>query len=381
MKVLMVAGAMHVGGIENQLMHLTRNADKEQFQIDFTSTKPDAFYREEIEELGGNFILLSVESREHPFKYCREMYRIMKNGKYDIVHSHELFHSGITLFLAKLAGIPCRFAHAHNWCEGDETGNNYSFVRRMYQKIMRFLICHCSTVQIACSTWAGKFLYGEKTMKKDSYHLVYNSVDTKNFLDKYEQKETGELCEPEWKNVINVARVSVVKNQIFLVEVAKELKRRNKNIRILCVGSGDDDIVEKVSKAIKDNQVEDHIIMLGVRKDVDVLFRKSHAFILPSKYEGMPLVMIEAQATGLPCISADTYSREVDFGLDMVKWLSLEAGVKEWTDAVEEAVDTERATKEKVEAVVYEKGFDSKVFTQTLCTLYQQDYNLRGNKK
>ena len=117
-KVLIITGTMDVGGIENQLMHLLRNADREKFQIDFTSTIPDAFYREEIETLGGRYLQIPHMSQRNPIPYCKALYRIMKDGEYDVVHSHELFHSGIVLLVAKLAGVPGRFAHAHNWQDG-----------------------------------------------------------------------------------------------------------------------------------------------------------------------------------------------------------------------------------------------------------------------
>lgn len=376
----MVAGNMHVGGIENQLMHLARNADKRKFQIDFTSTMPDAFYRGEIEQLGGNFILIPPMNWKKPMEYCNALLRVMKEGNYDIVHSHELFHSGITLWLAKRAGVPCRFAHAHNWCDDDGTGRKRSTMRTVYNFIMQRMINRYSTVQIACSSWAGKFLYGEKTHKKDSYHLVYNSVDTGKFLDKYNQLETGEFCNDGWISVLNVARITAVKNQKFLVEIAEEFRKRGDKIRILCAGNGDEEYEAQVRSMIEKKKLGKYIQLLGVRKDIDALMRKCSAFVLPSKYEGMPLVMIEAQAAGLPCVSADTYSPEVDFGIGTVVWMPLDAGMSAWADELEKAVQKGRAEKADVVKAVQEKRFDSKMFAETLCELYEKDYLLRKAK-
>lgn len=370
-KVLIITGTMHVGGIENQLMHLLRNADREKFQIDFTSTMPDAHYREEIEALGGKFILIPEMSRRNPIPYCRVLYRIMKDGHYDIVHSHELFHSGIVLLVAKLAGVPGRFAHAHNWQDGDGTGKRRSLARTVYNGIMGRLIHICSTDQLACSTLAGEFLYGKKTMRKDSYHLVFNSVDAARFLDRYGQEETGEFCDG-WVNVLQVGRVTRVKNQMFLVNIAEEFRRRGKRIRILYAGSGDWDYEVQVMDRIKAGGLQDYIVALSVRGDIDTLMRKAAAFVLPSRYEGMPLVLIEAQTSGLPCVAADTFSHEVDFGLGRVQWLSLEAGAAVWADAIERAVAAGRADKEQVVRAVEEKGFDSRSFARTLCGLYEK---------
>lgn len=370
-KILIITGQMGIGGIENQLMHLLRQADKEKFQIDFTSTIPDGYYRREIETLGGRYIQIPPMSHRNPLPYCQALYRVMKDGQYDIVHSHELFHSGIVLLVAKTAGVPCRIAHAHNWQDHSGDGERRSAVRTIYNHIMRRMILRCSTGQIACSTLAGKFLYGEKTLLKDSYHLVFNSVDTAKFLEQYDHPESGEFCGDGWTNVLQVGRVTKVKNQLFLTEIAKTWKAQGKKIRILCAGSGDADYSGLVNRTIAENSLSEHIRMLGSRDDIDVLMRKASAFVLPSRYEGMPLVMIEAQASGLPCVTADTFSREVDFGLGRVQWLPLQAGAMCWADAIETAITQGRAPRQDVTRVVAEKGFDSREFARKLCQIYE----------
>lgn len=373
-KVLIVAGDMHIGGIENQLMHLLRNADKENFQIDYTSKRPDAYYREEIETLGGKYIQIPVMEHSNPFPYLKALYRTMKDGEYDVVHSHELFHSGIVLAVAKIAGVPARIAHAHNWQDHDGVNTKRSAVRTVYNAIMRCSINACATEKMACSTLAGKFVYGEKALKKDNYHLVFNSVDTTRFLEQYDRKEDGEFC-GDWINVLQVGRTTRVKNQKFLTEVAAEFKRRGRNIRILCAGNGDEDYVQEVRAAIDAGDLQEYIHMLGVRSDIDVLMRKASAFVLPSQYEGMPLVLIEAQASGLPCVVADTFSHEVDFEIDKVQWLSLDGDAGRWADALESAIASGRAKKEDIVRVVREKRFDAKMFAQTLCEVYEKGTN------
>ena len=157
-RVLILAGAMNVGGIENQLMHLLRQADKEQFQIDFTTTADHPFYEDEILSLGGNCIHIPGTDGKHFLKYCKAIYRVMKNGEYDIVHSHELFHSGMVLFTAKLAGVKHRFVHAHS--SNQEYGKNWK--RHLYNWVMRRMILRNATCFLACSTLAGEFLFGKK---------------------------------------------------------------------------------------------------------------------------------------------------------------------------------------------------------------------------
>lgn len=370
-KILLIAGPLNLGGIENQLMHLVRQADQSRFQFGFIATDPDSVYLPQIRELGCRIHLIPRAKTQGHTAYCRALYRVMKAEKYDIVHSHELFHSGMVLFLAKLAGIPHRFVHAHNWDDGDGSGRKRSLPRTIYNAVMRLAINRFSTCRIACSTLAGQFLYGKK-----DFHLLFNSVDTGRFLEHYHDPESGEFCDG-MTNVLHVGRVNAVKNQLFLVDVALELRRRAKNIRILCAGSGDEGYQTQVENAIREQDLNEYIRLIGVRSDIDVLMRKSSAFVLPSKYEGMPLVLIEAQASGLPCISADTFSHEVDFGIGKLSWLPPDADAAAWADAIEAAVQQARAEKAAVVRAVAEQGFDSDSFARKLCGLYTAALEVR----
>lgn len=371
--MLIVTATMNAGGLENQLMHLLRNADKEKFQIDFSSKVENSYYRKEIESLGAKYYVLPEMNKKNVFSYFREMVRIMKTGKYDVVHSNELFHSGVVLFAAYLAGVKCRIAHSHSIYDLDDINAQRSIVRKMYSSVMRWMILKFSNVQIGCSTAAGEFLFGEKAVKKDTYHLLFNSVDTKEYLENYDNEEAGEFCESDWINVLHVGRVYEVKNQLFIAEIAEEFKKRNKKTRILCAGKGNQEYMSQVQEIIKNKELHEHMKMLGVRKDISTLLRKSKAFILPSLYEGMPLVLIEAQASGIHCVSADTFSKEVDFGIDSIDWLSLQAGAEKWANAIETAIEKGRKEKAVVVNAIEEKGFDSRIFTKKLCELYVQN--------
>ena len=354
-------------------MHLLRQADKSRFQIDFTTTADHPFYRDEIKALGAKCIRIPATDGWRFLRYCRAIFRVMRDGEYDVVHSHELFHSGMVLLTARLAGVKHRFVHAHNWMEGNDPKAKKSLKRRVYNHVMQRLIQWNATEFVACSSLAGRFLYGEKVTKKSNYHLVFNSVDTSRFIEHYAQSECGEFCNDGWINVLQVGRFTPVKNQLFTAEIAKELKTRGRKIRILCAGNVGGYYDEAVEDKIREYRLEDRMVLLGIRKDIDSLMRKSSAFLLPSLYEGMPLVMIEAQAAGLPCVSADTYSHEVDFGIGSVKWLSLDRGAEAWADELEKAVNRPRADKTEVERAIQEKGFDSRQFTQKICALYEED--------
>ena len=136
-KVLILAGEMDVGGIENQLMHLLRCSNKDKFRIDFTSTvNYRLFYQDEMESLGAKIIRLPSTEGWRFIRYCRALFRVLLEERYDIIHSHELFHSGMVLLTARIAGVKHRFVHAHNWSDDDGSGMKKSVKRRNYNYVM-----------------------------------------------------------------------------------------------------------------------------------------------------------------------------------------------------------------------------------------------------
>lgn len=369
-KVLIVAGRMDVGGIENQLMHLLRNTDQTQFQIDFTTTDEHPFYEDEIIALGSHCIRLPETDGRRFFHYCKALYRVIRNGEYDVVHSHELFHSGMVLLTAKLAGVRCRIVHAHS--SNQVLGK--SLARRSYTAAMRWLILHCATEFCACSTLAAEFLYGEKILKRSNYHLIVNSVQTSCFLPKPVELLSKDSDRDGWMTVLQVGRFCDEKNFPLSIRIASECKRRGDKIRFQFVGNNgtENPYVREVQRLIHKEGLEDTVVLLGVRKDINELMKQADAFLLPSKHEGMPLTLIEAQAACLPCVAADTFSHEVDFGVGAVNWLSLNASVEAWADAVEQAAQRNKTDADLVKTAIIEKGFDVSCFSNKLCTLYKR---------
>ncbi len=366
-RVLIVAGAMEVGGIENQLMHLLRQADNTKFQIDFTTTEDHPFYQDEIEALGGRCIRIPATEGRHFLRYCKALYRVIKDGGYDVVHSHELFHSGMVLLTARLAGVRHRFAHAHS--SNQEKGN---LIRRFYYAVMRRLILRNATEFLACSSLSARFLFGDGITDRKNYHLVVNSVDTARFLPEENRRDSDEKNCPE---ILQVGRFSDEKNYLFSVQIAEACKRRGDRFHFIFVGNNGEAYESAVRKQIEEKQLEDTVFFLGIRKDVDQLMKRADAFLLPSKFEGMPLTLIEAQASGLPCVVADTFSHEVDFGLGAVQWLKLNDGVEAWADALERAVSRGRAGRAAVVEAIEVGGFDSRMFAEKICDLYEKSVN------
>lgn len=366
LRILIVTGTMEVGGIENQMMNLLRQADKSKYQIDFTTTEEHPYYEDEIRSLGSRCVHIPDTGKKHYYRYCKAIYRVMKDGQYDVVHSNELFHSGMVLLMARLAGVRQRFAHAHS------SNQSYGFnpIRRLYHRLMRRLILNNATCFLACSSAAGEFLYGRSIHNSNNYHVVFNTVDTNRFLPN--EAETRDSSPGDQKTVLQVGRFSDEKNFLFSVQVAATCRDRGDNFHFSFVGNSGNSYEVQVCEYIRKQGLEDTVSLLGVRKDVNLLMRQADLFILPSKYEGMPLTLIEAQAACLPCVVADTFSHEVDFGIDAVTWLPPDASAEEWATTLERVSHRKKPNRQTVENAIQKGGFDTSQFVERITSLYSE---------
>lgn len=379
-RVLIIAGEMNIGGQENQLMNIIRYADKRKFQIDFTSTAHNPHYKKEMIALGGQCLFIRDTEGRHFLRYCLDLYKILKKGKYDIVHANELFHSGMVLAVAKYAGVKGRIAHSHS-SNQDYKGD---YLRQAYSAVMRKMILRYGNCFLACSSVAAEFLYGHSILQNPRYHLIKNSVDTERFLTASFSETDETPSQGDWKNVLQVGRFCDVKNFLFTCDLAKWCRDNGKKIRFLCVGNsgiGSEYEYEKeVRQKIEAFGIEGYMHILGLRSDVEMLMKKADALLLPSKFEGMPLTIIEAQASGLPCVVADTFSHEVDFGIDLITWLKLNDGVERWVEELIKAVGKERPRREIIQAAIDKGGFDSSAYAAKICSLYEQLYKEKAYK-
>ena len=216
---------------------------------------------------------------------------------------------------------------------------------------MRRLILKNATTYLACSSAAGRFLYGEKALLLKNYHVIFNSVDTARFLPA--KNKAGSSTTRDLKTVLQVGRFSDEKNFLFTVDVAAACRDRGDHFRFLFIGNNENSYEKQVRAAIHGHKLEQSINLLGIRKDVNTLMQQSDVFLLPSKYEGMPLTLIEAQAACLPCIVADTFSHEVDFGIGTVSWLSPDASAEEWAVKLEQVSGRPKPDRDKVAAAAW----------------------------
>lgn len=296
-RILHVLGGMGQGGTENFLMNLYRNIDKEKIQFDFLVNR-EGFFDDEIERLGGRIYYIPALQKVGQISYVSHLKEFLLNHKeYKIIHSHLNQVTGLILEVANKVNIPIRIAHSHN------SKSNKHLIIKIYKKYLGNKIVKNATDLWACSDIAGNWLYGKNTK---NVKIIKNAIDLEKFeySEKVRNKVRKDFNIEEKDFVIgNIGRFSYQKNQIFLLEVLKELKNINKNTKLMLVGNGS--LKEKLIKHSKELNIEDSIIWLENRTDVNELLQAMDFFVFPSKFEGLGIVLIEAQSAGLKCIASE----------------------------------------------------------------------------
>lgn len=345
------------------LMSLYRDVDKAKIQFDFLEfTDGVSDFSAEIEELGGRILKCKWSQSPSRFLATQKVIAnlIRDEGPYTAVHSHTLFASGAVLNAARAAGVPVRIAHSHNTSDAG-TG----LVERSYRAAARWLIQRNATARVACSSDAGRYLFGHAFADNGGI-VVPNSVDLERFRPRV--SATGEPRASIKKKVklVSVARFELVKNHRFLVELADELRARDVGFTMKFVGQGT--LQSAIAAEIVEKDLGHWIEMLGLRSDVEEILRDSDALLMPSLWEGLPVTLVEAQATGLPCLVSETVTRDADLGLGLLNYLPIDS-VSAWADAIE-AGFPHRPTSPEIQDALGARGYTVEASLEKLLPLY-----------
>ena len=367
-RVLHVVGAMNRAGTETMLMNIYRNIDREKVQFDFISySKEEAHYDKEIKELGGKVIKLSKTTS------VKELINAIKeNGPYEVVHAHTLFNSGIAMLAAKKCGIKNRISHAHTTLD-----NGSSIARKIYINSMRFLINKYSTQTLACSREAGKYLFGEKEINKAKYSYFPNLINYEELLHKPEREVIKFKEEYNLNDGIVIGHIGTLKeskNHKFLIEIAKYMTEQNIDVKLLLVGEGS--LRKELEDLTREYNISDRVHILGIREDINVMLHSMDVFVFPSIFEGLGLVLLEAQAAGLPCIVSEAIQPEADLGLNLFTNLKLDDGVEIWSKHIMKSVNKKEISLDKVS-----RAFEEKEYSKDRCiSKLMKIYNIESNK-
>ena len=331
-KVAEVIGKYVGGGLEEVVLNYTSRLDKEKFDIDFIIDEDSTFIpTEKIKNAGINIII--VPPYQKVFAYQKALIKVFKENKYDIVHSHENTLSVFPLRAAKRAGVKIRIAHSHS------TTNSKEKKRNMQKQILRLFSKLYATDYMACSELAGRWLFGNDEFEKGNVFVLNNAIDLEKFKfnEKIRKEKRKELnIEDDTLVIGHIGRFVTQKNHSQLIEIFYELQNINSNSKLLLIGQGP--LQEVIKYKVNSLNLQDKVLFLGQRNDVNELYQAFDCFVLPSLYEGLPVVGVESQAMSLPCIFSDDMTKETKL-LKHTKFLSLDKSPKEWANEILESVN------------------------------------------
>lgn len=323
-RVLQVFPQMNNAGTEKVIMNLYRNMDRNKVQFDFLISKLGELDNQ-IRELGGEIFQIEVTNKKD---YYNKLLKFFLKHKYKIIHVHTQGNMEVILRAAKDCGIKCRIIHSHN-------------SRQDLPKIFKLLTLHRNLVIeknatdfFACSKEAAKWLF--PTKYKDA-KIIYNAIDIKKFSykedirNKVRKKLKIQLDE---RVIVNVGRLAKQKNQIRLIKIAKKLVNKNSKLKFIIVGCGP--LEEKLKQEVKNKKLDNYFLFLGNRNDVNEILMASDLFVFPTLHEGLGIVIIEAQFSGLKCITSDKVPEEADIGKNLLTRIKLSSSDEKWTECIME---------------------------------------------
>ena len=326
-KIAHVIGKWVGGGVEAVVMNYYRNIDHSKIQFDFICDDDsiDIPY-EEIESLGGKIIL--IPPYQKVLKYQKQLKEVLKAGNYKIVHSHINTLSVFPLYAAKKAGVPVRIAHSHS------TTNKKEWKKNLLKLALRPFAKLYATNYFACTEHAGRWLFGDKEFEKGNVYILNNAIDIDKFkyneeVRKQKRKELG--IDDDTLVIGHIGRFVEQKNHRFLIDVFNEVHKKNKNSKLILVGQGP--LEWKIRNKVKNMNLEENVIFLGQRRDVNELYHAFDMLILPSLYEGLGIVLIEAEISGVHCVCSEEVPRIVDI-TKKVQFISLGKTAENWSEKI-----------------------------------------------
>ena len=320
-RILLVSPSeLCVGGVSKVIITLTKELHEEYIFDLATLSAKRGYFDAEFSSYGGTIYRIpSIQYLEHKilhplsfFQIRKEITKILKRNRYDVIHCHGGYLDGACLLAAAQLGLPVRISHGH----GTYVWNGRNLFMRFYFWFAKKYIKKYATVRLACSSIAGDTLF-----LGDDYENILNPVDLSEYAGIERMPHVG-------INLLQIGYFCKRKNQVFSVELLHVLRQRNIDAHLSLIGyPSEHDYFEKINKMIKQFGLEQFVSILPPDQDKRSEFAQADYLLLPSTSEGLPLVALESQAAGVPCLMSDTISTDSDVGAgfflpynDLEKW-------------------------------------------------------------
>lgn len=371
LRVLQVGMTRNLGGIETYLIEQFRHLDKTKIDYDFVNITGEYSICYEDEILASGSKIFKVVSRhKNPLLHYWQWFNILlqNKGVYDVIvlNTNSLEYV-FPLVLGKIFGIPVRVIHSHN--SGFE--NKQGLARRLLVGMNKKLLAWSANLRFACSQFAGQWMF-----KDNPYHVIYNAIDIHKYdADLIVREETRNALGLHTElTLLHVGRFSYQKNHSFLLDIFKEVHAIQPDSVLLLVGdtTEESEFLTEVKRKIKAYGLENVVRLLGRRDDVNKIMQAADVLVMPSFFEGLTVVGIEAQASDLPLLLSDTVTKELGL-LPSTQFISLEAGPTAWAEAIVNSKQHNRQSRyEELKAAGYDIGNETERVEKLLIDAYHE---------
>lgn len=360
-RIAQIVGKWVGGGVEAFIMNYYRNIDKSKIQFDFIIDKDSSMPppEEEIKQMGGR--VFYIPPYQKIFSYKKELKKILKKGKYKIIHSHINTLSIFPLRVAKKVGIPIRIAHSHS------TTNKQEWKKNLLKTILKKFSRVYATDYFCCSELAGRWMFGNKAFNEGKVTIINNAINIQKFIydEKVREKKRKELnIENDTLVIGHIGRFIPQKNHTFLIDIFNEIHQKKENSVLLLAGQGA--LQSEIKEKVKTLGLEDAVKFLNQRNDINELYQAFDVFLLPSLYEGLGIVLIEAQVSGICCFVSTEVPTSSKI-TDDVEFIKLNQSSKIWADNILEKYNHKR---EHNETLIAKSGYDITIEAEKLQRKY-----------
>jgi len=331
-RILIFGLTTGLGGVGTYLMNLYRNIDRNVIQFDFVVEGDMCYFADEIQAMGGKIYYIKPK-RKNVFLNIKDLWILLKKCRknYKMIYfNFSVLYYNVPFILSKLFRYPIIIAHGHNTCP-----KNMKNIRYLLHCINRYYVSHFSNYLFACSSQAGEWVLGKKAVEEGKVKVIPNAINAEIFKYNTEIRSIirNELRIDKENFVVgNIGRVTYQKNQIYLIDIFKEIKKKYDKAILLLVGDGE--LMDDINKKIHTLDLSDSVILTGARSDVSKLLQAMDVFVFPSLFEGLGIVLLEAQASGLLCFASKGVIPEQVNVTGNVKFIDLNKGPAYWAEQI-----------------------------------------------
>ena len=362
-RVAVIMGKMHSGGKKNLVMEYYRHIDRNQIQFDFIcDSDSNAIPKEEIESLGGRVYV--VPPYQHIFKNMRAIKAICKKNKYKVIHAYNGTMNLFPMFVGWQSGIPIRINESISMAHD---ADKKTILKKILKPFSRAFSTHYMANGEACGRWQ----FGDKLYDQGKVAVFKTVIDTsKHGYEPKLRAETREKFELADKMVVgHIGRLTEQKNTLFIIDIFAEIAKIESSAVLLIIGDGN--LREEMLRRIEEYKLKDKVLYLGRREDIHQFYNAMDCFLLPSLYEGLPVVGVEAETCGLPMFFSSEIPTESSPCNDLGYFVDLSKSAKDWAYQIVEVTKENISSRRDRIIDVKNEGFDSVTEAGKLVAYYQ----------